>query len=92
MSLTSMVVPTLVALVLTLVALVLTGAFAWYLEAREREERLVEQSVETARLLDASLEEQLHEMDSYRHDLAALLQDLDPERVREADTEQIEHR
>lgn len=74
-------------MLLTLAALLLTCVFAWYLEAREREERLMAQSLETARLLDASLEEQLIEIDAYRHDLAALLQDLEPELVQQAEEE-----
>ena len=76
---------TLLTVLLSIARLLLTGAVAQYLEAREREERLVTQSLETARLLDASLEQQLEEIDAYRHDLAALLQDIDPERLRQAE-------
>ena len=72
-------------MIVLLSAVVLTGVVAWYLEAREEEERLVRQSLEAAQLLDASLEEQLREMDAYRHDLAALLQDLDADRIRDAE-------
>ena len=72
-------------MIVLLSAVILTGVVAWYLEAREEEERLVRQSLEAAQLLDASLEEQLREMDAYRHDLAALLQDLDADRIRDAE-------
>ena len=72
-------------MIVLLLAVILTGVFAWYLEAREEEERLIRQSLEAAQLLDASLEEQLREMDAYRHDLAALLQDLDADRIRDAE-------
>jgi len=73
-------------MIVLLSAVVLTGVVAWYLEAREEEERLIRQSLEAAQLLDASLEEQLREMDAYRHDLAALLQDLDADRIRDAES------
>ena len=72
-------------MIVLLLAVILTGVVAWYLEAREEEERLIRQSLEAAQLLDASLEEQLREMDAYRHDLAALLQDLDADRIRDAE-------
>lgn len=75
----------LIPMIVLLLAVILTGVFAWYLEAREEEERLIRQSLEAAQLLDASLEEQLREMDAYRHDLAALLQDLDADRIRDAE-------
>ena len=77
--------PHIIPMIVLLSAVVLTGVVAWYLEAREEEERLVRQSLEAAQLLDASLEEQLREMDAYRHDLAALLQDLDADRIRDAE-------
>ena len=75
----------LIPMIVLLLAVILTGVVAWYLEAREEEERLIRQSLEAAQLLDASLEEQLREMDAYRHDLAALLQDLDADRIRDAE-------
>ncbi len=55
------------------------------LERREREERLAAEALDTSRLLDESLNERLHEIDTYRHSLAALLQELDLEQVRAAD-------
>lgn len=61
---------------------------AWRLEMRWREERLMEEALGTAKLLDKSLEERLHEIDVYRHDLAALVQELGLEQVREAEERQ----
>ena len=73
------------AVVLMLI-LVLLGLASWHLEVRERNERLTEEALQTAQVLETSLEERLHEMDRYRHDLAALLQELDIEQVRAAES------
>lgn len=75
----------LVIMSMFLATIVLLGMCAWRLEMHWREERLTEEALNTAKLLDESLEERLHEIDAYRHDLAALLQELDLERVREAE-------
>lgn len=64
------------------------GIGAWRLEMRWREERLMEEALGTAKLLDKSLEERLREIDAYRHNLAALLQELGLEQVREAEERQ----
>ena len=69
----------------SLILLVILGVAAQRLEQVERAERLAEVALETSRLLDASLEERLGEMNRYRHDLAALLQELDYEQVRAAE-------
>lgn len=68
-----------------LAMVLLLGIGAWRLEMHWREERLAEEELSTAKLLDESLEERLHEIDVYRHDLAALLQELNLEQVREAE-------
>lgn len=72
-------------IVMALVMFLLLGLASWHLEMREREERLTEEALETSQVLDAALEERLRELDAYRHDLAAFLQELDIERVREAE-------
>ena len=68
-------------LVATLILSLLIGV----LEQRERDERLAAHALDTARLLDKSLNERLREIDQYRHDLAAVLQQLDLEKVRAAE-------
>lgn len=68
-----------------MVMLLVLGLASWHLEMRERDERLTEEALQTSQMLEASLEERLHEMDVYRHDLAALLQELDFEQVRAAE-------
>jgi hypothetical protein len=65
--------------------LALLGLASWQLEMRERNERLTEEALASSQVLDAALEERLHELDAYRHDLAALLQELDLEQVRAAE-------
>ena len=72
-------------IVMILVMFLLLGLASWHLEMREREERLTEEALETSQVLDAALEERLRELDTYRHDLAAFLHDLDIERVRAAE-------
>lgn len=69
-----------------LALLLILGLASWHLEMRERDERLTEEALMTSQVLEASLEERLHEMDVYRHDLAALLQELDFEQVRAAES------
>ena len=69
---------------IVLMVLVL-GAGVWLLERRETEARLAEEAIETTQLLSDSLQERLNEMDRYRHDLAAVLQQLDIEEVRAAE-------
>ena len=71
--------------IMILVTLLLLGLASWHLEMREREEHLTKEALETSRVLDAALEERLRELDAYRHDLAALLQELDVEQVRVAE-------
>ena len=71
-----------------LVMTALLGMCAWRLEMRWRDERLMEETLGTAELLDKSLDERLHEIDAYRHDLAALVQELVLEQVREAEEKQ----
>lgn len=79
----------LVIIVLMFLGMViLLGMGAWRLEMHWREERLAEEALGTAKLLDESLEERLHEIDTYRHDLAALLQELGLEQVREAEEDE----
>jgi len=74
-----------------MIALILVlGLVSWHLEMREREERLTEEALETAQLLDAALEERMNELNAYRHDLAALLQELDLEQVRAAERQASE--
>lgn len=72
-------------ILMILAVLLLLGLASWHLEMREREERLTEEALETSRVLDTALEERLHELDAYRHDLAALLHELDIEQVRAAE-------
>ena len=69
---------------IVLMVLVL-GAGVWLLERREAEARLAEEAIEATQLLSDSLQERLNEMDRYRHDLAAVLQQLDIEEVRAAE-------
>jgi sensor domain CHASE-containing protein len=69
-----------------LVLLLILGLASWHLEMRERDERLTEEALMTSQVLEVSLEERLHEMDLYRHDLAAFLQELDLEEVRAAES------
>lgn len=71
------------AMLLVLIAML--GVIAWHIDQHEREERLAREAVETSRLLDESLEERLQEIDRYRHDLAALLQQLGLDEVRAAE-------
>lgn len=71
--------------VVLMLMLVLMGLASWHLEMRERNERLTEEALQTAQVLETSLEERLHEMDLYRHDLAALLQEIDIEQIRAAE-------
>ena len=68
-----------------LIAMASLGTIAWNLSQREREERLTEETLQTSQTLEESLAERLHEIEEYRHELAALLQELDLEQVREAD-------
>ena len=75
----------LVSTVMMLMLIAVLGVIAWHLDQREREERLARETLETSRLLDESLEERLSEIDQYRHDLAALLQQLDLDEVRLAE-------
>lgn len=63
----------------------LLGVIAWHLEQREREIRLTAEALDTSRLLDKTLEKRLREIEQYRHDLAALLQELDYEQIRAAE-------
>lgn len=74
-----------VGLLMAMASILALGAFAWYLDRRECEERLIKETLDTARLLDDSLEERLEEIDRYRHDLAATIQRLDLEQVRAAE-------
>jgi len=62
-------------------AVIVMGTGAWYLDLKEREERLIQETLETSRLLEDSLNKRLEDLDEYRHDLAALLQELDLEQV-----------
>ena len=66
-------------------AIVVVGLLSYFLDQREREERLLSETLETSELLDAALEERLAEIDQYRHDLAATLQKLGLEEVRAAE-------
>jgi len=75
----------LVSAAMLLVLIAMLGVIAWYIDQHEREERLDREAVETSRLLDESLEERLEEIDHYRHDLAALLQQLGLDEVRAAE-------
>jgi cytochrome oxidase assembly protein ShyY1 len=72
--------------IMLMLILALLGLASWQLEMRERNERLTEEALQTAQVLETSLEERLHEMDRYRHDLAELLQELDIEQVRAAES------
>ena len=62
-------------------AVIVMGTGAWYLDLKEREERLIQETLETSRLLEDSLNKRLEDLEEYRHDLAALLQELDLEQV-----------
>lgn len=75
----------LLSAVMLLMLVAMLGVIAWHLDQREREERLAREAVETSRLLDESLEERLREINQYRHDLAALLQQLGLDEVRSAE-------
>lgn len=66
-------------------AVIVMGTGAWYLDLKEREERLIQETLETSRLLEDSLNKRLEDLDEYRHDLAALLQELDLEQVMAAE-------
>ena len=69
-------------------AVIVLGAGAWYLDTKEREESLIQETLETSRLLEDSLNQRLEDIDEYRHDLAALLQELDLEQVIAAEENQ----
>ena len=69
-------------------AVIVMGAGAWYLDIKEREESLIRETLETSRLLEDSLNQRLENIDEYRHDLAALLQELDLEQVIAAEENQ----
>ena len=69
-------------------AVIVMGAGAWYLDTKEREESLIQETLETSRLLEDSLNQRLEDIDEYRHDLAALLQELDLEQVIAAEENQ----
>ena len=66
-------------------AVIVMGTGAWYLDLKEREERLIQETLETSRLLEDSLNKRLEDLDEYRHDLAALLQELDLDQVMAAE-------
>jgi hypothetical protein len=76
---------TLSAMLLMVAFAALLGMIAWHLEQREREMRLMAEALDTSKLLDKTLEERLREIERYRHDLAALLQELDYEQIRAAE-------
>lgn len=76
---------TLSAMLLMVAFAALLGMIAWHLEQREREMRLMTEALDTSKLLDKTLEERLREIERYRHDLAALLQELDYEQIRAAE-------
>ena len=75
----------LLGMLIAFSALVVVGLLSYYLDQREREERLLDETLETSELLDAALEKRLAEIDQYRHDLAATLQRLGLEEVRAAE-------
>ena len=71
-------------------AVIVMGSGAWYLDVKEREERLIQETLESSRLLEESLNQRLENLDEYRHDLAALLQELDLEQVIAAEERECE--
>ena len=56
---------------------------AWLFERRMRRLRLMEEALKGSHELETALDERLRRMDDYRHDLAELLQGLDPELLRQ---------
>ncbi len=81
----------LLGMLVTYAAMLALGVLAYYLDQRECEERLLNETLETSKLLDAALEERLSEIDQYRHDLAATLQRLGLEEVRAAEERAAEN-
>ena len=79
----------LAAFVPFLILLLLLGLRVWYLEQWKLREQSLRESLDAARFLEESLEQRLDEMDAYRHDLAEVLQSLDIELVREADSDNV---
>ena len=69
--------------VLFLVVFLWLAANAWLFERRLRHVRSMEEALEGTRELEETLDERLRQMDDYRHDLANLLQGLDPDLLRE---------
>lgn len=56
---------------------------AWLLDRRFRRLRMMREALEGSSEFGDALEERLRRMDDYRHDLAKLLQSLDPDLLRE---------
>lgn len=77
----------LVAFVPFIVLLFLLGLRVWYLGQWKLREQALHESLDAARDLEESLEQRLTEMDNYRHELADVLQSLDIELVRAADSD-----
>ena len=73
------------SMLVTFFAMIVLGLLAYYLDQRECEGRLLNETLETSKLVDAALEQRLSEIDQYRHDLAAILQRLGLEEVRAAE-------
>ena len=76
-------------LLITLI-LVLLGWVVKLLDDRELDTQLAAEALEARAMLNDSLEERLKEIDTYRHDLAALVMELDLEQVRAAEERQGE--
>lgn len=67
--------------------LLFLGMRAWYLDEQKKREQVMLEALHTSRYLETSLGQRLDEMDAYRHDLAEVLQSLDIELVRQADSD-----
>ncbi len=57
-------------------------------ERRERERDIKIKSLESAELLEESLELRLRAIDDYRHDLAEVLQSIDPELLKRVENDE----
>lgn len=80
----------LVFYLLILLILIMLGRIVKLLDDRELDTQVAAEALEAREVLNDSLEERLKEIDAYRHDLAALVMELDLEQVRAAEERQGE--
>lgn len=74
-----------------IVYVVVLGLTLLVYERRERERDLKITTLESAELLETSLEQRLRAIDDYRHDLAELLQSIDPELMKQLENNDTSH-